>query len=776
MAYQLPDYILYPQGTYLPSCNHAEIIQVNTAGIPPECLLEDGTKLTISKDMGTGCIRVGSMTPTLSGSNTGDKRIRLLDTKMCTVRILVWEDSTWYSPSQKRQIRIFPPDTKIVFHYDGGKYLNMFLDKGTYKEDNGFRVLQKFKELISFIECGVQKGAVEKAVNLLKKPGKTNTQLADEVIRLIGSKGTILGALAGVGGMILLPAEYLISVCKWMFQAEIAYALWYINNPNGRSLSSADFEKDLVILFAGESMANDVFATIGGGAKDEIKEKAVRALSGAALDKYIEAMGKKITEAQALAYTKTLSKTYKVGIPVVGALTGGIISAMDANSFGKFAKAYYSNEAAANTPPSPAPKPVTPASNQPVGTNIFSRRKAEIVNMVSSGRPAEILPPNGTAKVLAKSTSGTFNVAAISFSMHRSLETYGCTVHLLVWDDAWTKGKLIAAPPNAKVNFYNASNDRVTIFGYAERGNVKEETNFASVSRIEDLMAIFSRINKQKIQADVADWRRSVSDNDKLADHVINTKSAAPLATGSSGPVLMPVEFARISAQWLMNAEVAYAVACVYGSPPGDADFNNDLHLIFAGETYIKEILKEVGEVAALKTGERVKREWVQSDAFRRISGKVLTKLPEKVLKKITSKTPKALTETSPAFRTITESAINVSSAKSFGQQAKTYYKPTPPPPAPKPTPPPPAPKPAPAPAPKPAPAPAPKTRPTVRQGTKSDDVKYLQQRLNTLINAKLTTDGSFGSATLEAVKKFQASKKLTVDGVVGSATWAALG
>lgn len=50
--------------------------------------------------------------------------------------------------------------------------------------------------------------------------------------------------------------------------------------------------------------------------------------------------------------------------------------------------------------------------------------------------------------------------------------------------------------------------------------------------------------------------------------------------------------------------------------------------------------------------------------------------------------------------------------------------------------------------------------------GSKGDDVKTLQTKLG------LTADGSFGSGTSEAVKKWQAANGLAADGIVGDATW----
>lgn len=69
--------------------------------------------------------------------------------------------------------------------------------------------------------------------------------------------------------------------------------------------------------------------------------------------------------------------------------------------------------------------------------------------------------------------------------------------------------------------------------------------------------------------------------------------------------------------------------------------------------------------------------------------------------------------------------------------------------------------------------------RPTIRRGSKGQDVIDLQRRLKTnysLYAGGLNVDGDFGPATEAAVKEFQRRAGLAVDGVVGSKTWGALG
>lgn len=58
----------------------------------------------------------------------------------------------------------------------------------------------------------------------------------------------------------------------------------------------------------------------------------------------------------------------------------------------------------------------------------------------------------------------------------------------------------------------------------------------------------------------------------------------------------------------------------------------------------------------------------------------------------------------------------------------------------------------------------------TIKIGSKGDEVKTLQRRLN------LAADGVFGKLTEEAVREFQKSRGLVADGIVGAQTWQALG
>ena len=61
---------------------------------------------------------------------------------------------------------------------------------------------------------------------------------------------------------------------------------------------------------------------------------------------------------------------------------------------------------------------------------------------------------------------------------------------------------------------------------------------------------------------------------------------------------------------------------------------------------------------------------------------------------------------------------------------------------------------------------------PTLKKGSKGQEVKDLQEALNTLGFASGKVDGIFGAATERAVKEFQSSVGIDADGIVGPITW----
>jgi len=66
----------------------------------------------------------------------------------------------------------------------------------------------------------------------------------------------------------------------------------------------------------------------------------------------------------------------------------------------------------------------------------------------------------------------------------------------------------------------------------------------------------------------------------------------------------------------------------------------------------------------------------------------------------------------------------------------------------------------------------------TLRMRSTGDDVKFLQEQLNSrppTVRPLLTPDGKFGAKTRSRVQEFQGNNALTVDGIVGPFTWGSL-
>lgn len=66
-------------------------------------------------------------------------------------------------------------------------------------------------------------------------------------------------------------------------------------------------------------------------------------------------------------------------------------------------------------------------------------------------------------------------------------------------------------------------------------------------------------------------------------------------------------------------------------------------------------------------------------------------------------------------------------------------------------------------------------SRATIKKGSRGEDVKYLQTRLNALGYDVGANDEIFGEKTKAGVIRFQSDHSLTADGIVGSKTWNAI-
>jgi peptidoglycan hydrolase-like protein with peptidoglycan-binding domain len=62
--------------------------------------------------------------------------------------------------------------------------------------------------------------------------------------------------------------------------------------------------------------------------------------------------------------------------------------------------------------------------------------------------------------------------------------------------------------------------------------------------------------------------------------------------------------------------------------------------------------------------------------------------------------------------------------------------------------------------------------KPTIKNGSRGDVVKYLQGVILCKAGGNISVDGVFGPQTDKRVRDLQKFFKLTVDGIVGPQTW----
>ena len=273
------------------------------------------------------------------------------------------------------------------------------------------------------------------------------------------------------------------------------------------------------------------------------------------------------------------------------------------------------------------------------------------------------------------------NVASIKTSANQ-------TVYILTWRNASlltlgsTKTRLLIIRPNSHVDFNQKSWGRTGFI--LQSGTIDEDTNIKTASKLDEAMSMFSLVMDY-------DWyyltTRTVdrikgnnpgATKDQLADMVINdyaTRGAAVAALVSAGPIwMLPAEFAHSFAQNVIKAQMAYALAMVYGKTPKDTDeFKFDLYLLFSDDDVQMTLLDFAKEAGISGTVEVLSKESVltmvkDSKAFQKTVKKIATN-------KVTARlTVKGIAKHLPRLVNMIGVSFTAKEARDFGAQAKTYY------------------------------------------------------------------------------------------------------
>ncbi|MDR2711866.1 MAG: hypothetical protein LBB91_01980 [Clostridiales bacterium] len=296
----------------------------------------------------------------------------------------------------------------------------------------------------------------------------------------------------------------------------------------------------------------------------------------------------------------------------------------------------------------------------------YSNNHVQIANIVGGGPPIVVTMPNGTKKN-----------ASVGMNLHdaKSIKIGSSQyVDMLVWNDTqWYKPSenrnLVVLHPGTTVTFNRVKETT----RWTGDGKILLDTGFKALAELDEMLTFLSSVNTAAIEKQVAGWKKG-RNNEQLASHIISQKSQKAGFLGAIvglGPtIIAPAEYAHTLAQWLIQAEMAYALACAYGTPPIGDRFKNDLYILFAGEVDVKKVLKD--KAFGVKPGESVGEKWARS-AGSNLMGNLVGKLKKLLQDKAKSKIAKGILGL-PVVGAAKDGITNAKDATTFGNWAKKYY------------------------------------------------------------------------------------------------------
>ena len=196
-------------------------------------------------------------------------------------------------------------------------------------------------------------------------------------------------------------------------------------------------------------------------------------------------------------------------------------------------------------------------------------------------------------------------------------------------------------------------------------------------------------VNEEKVKKYVADLKKDAkfkNDNGALVNEIVIRKTRkGQFISGISGllpdQLALPGNASNTVIQWANQAEMAYAIACVYGHTPNTVtDFKTDLVFILAGEDTIRQVLN-----TDLRSSDITK---AQKDSVEKVLGtyKMKAAVPPDVLERLTRYTlQRVVKRDNISLRTVVELipvagvlsgvALTAIDAVNFGNTADTYYR-----------------------------------------------------------------------------------------------------
>jgi hypothetical protein len=229
------------------------------------------------------------------------------------------------------------PQSRIEFGYNEKTKKNIVtLTKGTWGEDKGAKKLDKFDQFMTFISS-VDSQKIENQVANWRKSGKfaSKDELANHVITQKSTKTGFYGAIAGIGGALSIPNQFLGVLADWVVQAEMAYAIACVYQP--KPPSSADFKKDLYMLLCDTDDRNAALRSMGVDVSKEITKSVASEIAGSKMTNIM----KDIAERQTNRLAQKAGASGIKAIPILSSFVDAGANFANAKSFGNNAKNYY---------------------------------------------------------------------------------------------------------------------------------------------------------------------------------------------------------------------------------------------------------------------------------------------------------------------------------------------------------------------------------------------------------------------------------------------------
>ena len=203
--------------------------------------------------------------------------------------------------------------------------------------------------------------------------------------------------------------------------------------------------------------------------------------------------------------------------------------------------------------------------------------------------------------------------------------------------------------------------------------------------RFQDLKGVLTKIVERVVTTDATHIRDYVDklkrenpnlSKDELAKLVVSRKALKNGCVGAFGslggafalPVAVPAEWL---ATWRIQANMALAIAYVYGHTLEERDLKSDILLIMAGDAALSSI-KDMG----IEFTQRLTRKAIQAYLSEEALKKLIATLPKIIIGRTTRKASQRIMRLVPIASAPVGFAFDYAAAKAIGRAAIAYYSP----------------------------------------------------------------------------------------------------